>query len=357
MKMRYCLVVLGFLGALAVAGLAVAQEQPVATEPANADSAAVDPGKLMPPRSPTGWYSSAEMNHASQAAVMLGQPLVVMLTDPESTCPKCQAQTKEWMQARELGFFVRVLVSTKDTNRPPLLSTLQQLGGEKAGRFIPQLYFGTPTGQLLGAVPYGVERVQFVNAVGMALTEFGGVIPPDQMAAMWKRLSQARQLWSDGKFTPALRAYQEIKRAEGTNPNLAIFQELKQDEQQILEKGEEELAAVRELLASGDPRKGRTELADIRRRYAGFQPADDAKQLQEAKPAETARNAAEADAADSSDVRSWTDATGKHHIEAELIAVKDGWVRLKRTSGDLVSVPVARLSQADQKYVAQGQRR
>ena len=315
-----------------------------------------EPGTVMPPRSPTGWYTGAEMEQALQAAETLGQPMVLMFTDPASTCPKCRAQTQQWMRARELGAFVRVLISTKDPAQPPLFQKLSREAGERAGRFIPRLYLGTSTGELLGVVPYRTERPQYLNAVGAALKQFGGVVPPDQMMGLWRRLGQARQLWSEGKIAPALRGYQEVKRAESLNPNLAIFQELKNDEPQILQKGEEELEAVRQLLAEGDQRRTRAALANIRRQYAGFQTADDAKELQEAKPGEAAAGAPETETDDPDGLRSWTDATGKHRIEAELVAVKEGWVRLRRASGDLVSVPIARLSEPDQQYVAQWQR-
>ena len=49
--------------------------------------------------------------------------------------------------------------------------------------------------------------------------------------------------------------------------------------------------------------------------------------------------------------RTWTDKTGKHTVEAELVEVKDGEAVLKKTDGKVVRVPVARLSKADQKYL------
>ncbi|TVS07952.1 MAG: hypothetical protein EA424_29170 [Planctomycetaceae bacterium] len=51
------------------------------------------------------------------------------------------------------------------------------------------------------------------------------------------------------------------------------------------------------------------------------------------------------------DLRNWTDATGAHVIEAELLDVVDGTVRLKRQDGREVSVPLDRLSQEDQQYI------
>ncbi len=53
------------------------------------------------------------------------------------------------------------------------------------------------------------------------------------------------------------------------------------------------------------------------------------------------------------ELREWTDNTGKHKITAILIEHKDGQARLKLSNGKIVSVPVAKLSQADQEHLAQ----
>ena len=49
--------------------------------------------------------------------------------------------------------------------------------------------------------------------------------------------------------------------------------------------------------------------------------------------------------------RKWTDNTGKFSVEAELVEVKDDKVVLKRTSGSVITVPVARLSETDRQYL------
>ena len=46
--------------------------------------------------------------------------------------------------------------------------------------------------------------------------------------------------------------------------------------------------------------------------------------------------------------RTWTDTTGKFKIEAELVRVADGKVELKKADGTVVSVPLDKLSAADQ---------
>lgn len=50
--------------------------------------------------------------------------------------------------------------------------------------------------------------------------------------------------------------------------------------------------------------------------------------------------------------RQWTDSTGKFSVEAELVEVQDGKVLLKKTSDStVITVPVARLSEADRRYL------
>ncbi len=49
--------------------------------------------------------------------------------------------------------------------------------------------------------------------------------------------------------------------------------------------------------------------------------------------------------------RDWTDATGKYTIEAELIGFDSTTVVVKKKDGDMVAVPIERLSEADQKYL------
>ena len=59
----------------------------------------------------------------------------------------------------------------------------------------------------------------------------------------------------------------------------------------------------------------------------------------------TATSVAEAD------VRTWIGSKGKYTIDAELVEVKEGSVRLKKADNRLVWVPLARLSLADRGYV------
>lgn len=56
-------------------------------------------------------------------------------------------------------------------------------------------------------------------------------------------------------------------------------------------------------------------------------------------------------AAQPSWARKWSDANGKFSVEAELVEVKAGKVVLRKAGGAEISVPLARLSQGDRKYL------
>jgi len=49
--------------------------------------------------------------------------------------------------------------------------------------------------------------------------------------------------------------------------------------------------------------------------------------------------------------RTWTDNTGKFKIEAELLELSNGKVKLRRTDGKTIEVPVSRLCEADRKLL------
>ena len=50
--------------------------------------------------------------------------------------------------------------------------------------------------------------------------------------------------------------------------------------------------------------------------------------------------------------RKWTSSDGKFSVEAELVEAKDGNVRLKRQDGKVITVPVSKLSKADQDHLS-----
>jgi len=49
--------------------------------------------------------------------------------------------------------------------------------------------------------------------------------------------------------------------------------------------------------------------------------------------------------------REWTDATGAYKLEAEYAGYINGQVRLRKESGEIVSVPITKLSEADQEFI------
>lgn len=54
-------------------------------------------------------------------------------------------------------------------------------------------------------------------------------------------------------------------------------------------------------------------------------------------------------------MRTWTDASGKFTVEAELASFKDGKVRLRRADGKEMTLPIGKLSADDQKFVRKHQ--
>jgi len=58
-------------------------------------------------------------------------------------------------------------------------------------------------------------------------------------------------------------------------------------------------------------------------------------------------------AAGPASARKWTNDTGAFSVEAELVDVQDGNVRLKRPDGTTITVAVAKLSQVDRDYLAE----
>ena len=54
--------------------------------------------------------------------------------------------------------------------------------------------------------------------------------------------------------------------------------------------------------------------------------------------------------------RTWTDVTGKHRVKATLVASDDQAVRLRKGDGSVVTVPLARLSAEDRRYLEQSRR-
>jgi S1-C subfamily serine protease len=52
-------------------------------------------------------------------------------------------------------------------------------------------------------------------------------------------------------------------------------------------------------------------------------------------------------------MRTWTDISGAFHVEAKFRGVKDGKVMLERANGQVISVPMAKLSDADKQFIGE----
>ena len=50
--------------------------------------------------------------------------------------------------------------------------------------------------------------------------------------------------------------------------------------------------------------------------------------------------------------RTWTDASGQFSVEAKCLGIADGKVRLLKKDGEIVSIPLEKLSQSDREFLA-----
>ena len=74
------------------------------------------------------------------------------------------------------------------------------------------------------------------------------------------------------------------------------------------------------------------------------------------RPAAAVAPTADADPAEepmTPELRTWTDVSGKHRIEATLLKVDGPTVHLRRADGRELAMPLAKLSTADQTYARQ----
>ncbi len=111
------------------------------------------------------------------------------------------------------------------------------------------------------------------------------------------------------------------------------------------------LVRARQLVATGKPRDRRQAegtYASLITRHAESPAAAIARtELAELNPAaEALQSPAE------EPLRTWADASGNYSVEARLVKVEGGRVHLKRADGTTIQVPIDRLSDVDQRYLA-----
>ena len=49
--------------------------------------------------------------------------------------------------------------------------------------------------------------------------------------------------------------------------------------------------------------------------------------------------------------RKWIDSTGEYTVEAEFVDFKDGKIQLRKANGNVVAVPIEKLSESDRAFV------
>lgn len=104
--------------------------------------------------------------------------------------------------------------------------------------------------------------------------------------------------------------------------------------------------AVTIELAEGKTR-GVTRLRQVNANHIGMI----AKQMLEKNKPKTTTDDSEPASNPADSFRTWSDTTGKYKIEAEWVSTENGNVTLKRRDGTVVTLPIAKLSEADQEYL------
>jgi hypothetical protein len=117
--------------------------------------------------------------------------------------------------------------------------------------------------------------------------------------------------------------------------------------------GKKSLQALRDMsikLAGSAPREAPKAISAIELR---LEPEADAAAAPEDAKAKPANSAGSTSAEPPAGLRTWRDAGGTFSVEAVMLSQQDGKVVLQKKDGKTVRVPIAKLSPADKKYIAE----
>jgi tetratricopeptide (TPR) repeat protein len=281
------------------------------------------------------------------------------------------------------------------------------------GNAIPILYVVRADGELLygksGSKP-GAELPAFLT---QQLTTAGTIFSPEQLTAIQKAVDETNRALSESDDAGAVNRLESLRRIGdvgrfGSYATAAL--EADKLHGQLVERGKAALDAAKQKLEADDPFAGvlgvlaanriyqklpelkkelgtaerdlgrKPELKDVVRqaealdkalsllnqrqgkklaltalekvvsRFPDTPAAEQARAKLEELGASPPESSTEAKPA--SGLRMWSDRSGKFKVEAELVGVADGKVQLKRKDGQTVEVPLERLSDEDQKFIA-----
>jgi hypothetical protein len=356
---------------------------------------------------------SAELLTIEQAMALskaTGRPILAMAGS--KTCAPCQALLERLKTDRSIAPLVTQFVPLKiDTEEADWQEWASKYRPE--GNGIPILYVVRADGEML----YGKSGSKTGNELPVFLNEHlktsGRIFTDEQLAAIKSAVEESNKALADGDAWTAVKRIDGLKRL-GTPGKFGSYAAAAQEADalyaQLVEQGKAALAAAKEQLAGNDKFAGvlavltanrvfgnlvelKKDLVTAEREIgkdqslkevvkqaealdralaqagnkttrknapAAFElvmtrfPGTPAAELAKTKLAELGVETPAADpAAGTVGVRTWSDTTGKFRIEGELVKVTDGKVELRRKDGQIVTVPLEKLSKEDQGYLAQ----
>lgn len=357
---------------------------------------------------------SAELLTIEQAMALskaTGRPILAMAGS--KTCAPCQALLERLKTDRSIAPLVTQFVPLKiDTEEADWQEWASKYRPE--GNGIPILFVVRADGEMLygkSGSKTGNELPVFLNE---HLKTSGRIFSDEQLAAIKSAVEESNKALADGDAWTAVKRIEGLKKL-GTPGKFGSYAAAAQEADalyaQLVEQGRAALVAAQEQLAGNDKFAGvlavltanrvfgnlvelKKDLVSAEREIgkdqslkeivkqaealdralaqagnkttrknapAAFElvmtrfPGTPAAELAKTKLAELGVESPAANAAETTtgSVRTWSDATGKFRIEAELVKVADGKVELRRKDGQNVTVPLDKLSKDDQDYLAQ----
>ncbi len=239
-----------------------------------------------------------------------------------------------------------LLTSLTDAGRMPNEAALEKLTAaidaaeehRDAGRTAEALAALRPAereflryGEILGLTPAGERATAFLNKLQEeGRRQLAAATAASESADRWATARALAATERDYGLVPALKEdIQEAFKAFGATA----------EDKLLLRQAKDLVRAEGLLVDAADSKRAETALQQIVKLHPGTAAAREAVKLL---GTSSARGAVVAGS--SGGMRKWSDVTGKHTVEAELVGVADGVVSLRTKQGKTVKVPVAKLN-------------
>lgn len=245
------------------------------------------------PKAKNGWYSDAELDQAFADARLLGRPVVLLFTIPDSSCPLLTSQQDVWLREKGLAPFVRIIVDQAGESGEARATVKRWRDEWRAtavgeyGQHIPSLLMGTGTGEYCAMVQYKGTPKSMKDAIDKTMDAVGPQCDEKTALQLRKTHKKAKEDWAAGNTVRALDQFRQLRMSEKKKPKFPLFAEMKSDLEAIETRCSEEIARFLALLDEGKTEDARTLYEKVRWDFRQFPGADKA---QEAWLTRTAKN-------------------------------------------------------------------